>query len=239
MEGMMARKPMTEIDFDDEDAVLAEVAKALDIDPDELRIKESHLGDFGAGTVYEIAVHGGRHGKEWNVVADEDQEIELATAIVKQDLEESPENFEPNFIESHIYTDRLRRDLESDVLNSRIDELSDMASRRPDDFWKEYERAGFDAPEEDEDGEREDPDASHIEELAQSLTNDELKDPMQYLKDIYGREDAVKKAIEIAGVDIDAAADEAVSTDGAAHFLSSYDGNSYTTKSGLVYWRAN
>jgi hypothetical protein len=37
MEGMMARKPMTEIDFDDEDAVLAEVAKALDIDPDELR----------------------------------------------------------------------------------------------------------------------------------------------------------------------------------------------------------
>ena len=224
------------IDFDDEDAVLAEMAKELDIDPDELRIKESHLGDFGAGTVYEITIHGGRHGKEWNVVEDEDQEIELATAIVKQDLEESPENFEPNFIENHINTDRLRRDLESDVLSSNGDRLRD---ERPSDFWKEYERAGFDAPEEDEDGEREDPDDSHIEELAQSLTDEELKDPMQYLEDIYDREDAVKQAIEIAGIDIDAAADEAVSADGPAHFLSSYDGNSYTTKNGLVYWRTN
>ena len=52
-------------------------------------------------------------------------------------------------------------------------------------------------------------------------------------------EDAVKKAIEIAGIDIDAAAEEAVQSDGAAHFLSSYDGNSYTTEAGLVYWRTN
>ena len=44
---------------------------------------------------------------------------------------------------------------------------------------------------------------------------------------------------EIAGIDIDAAAEEAVSTDGAAHFLSSYDGKTTLTKSGLVYWRTN
>jgi len=157
---------MATIDFDDEDAVLADVAQALDIDPDDLKIRESHLGDFGAGTVYEVTVRGGRAGKEWNVVADEDQEIELATAIVKQDLEEQPEIFERNFIESHINTDRLRRDLESDTLNSRIDDLHDLADRRPDDFWEEYEREGFDAPEEDEDGERPEPDDSQIEELA-------------------------------------------------------------------------
>ena len=225
----------TEIDFDDEDAVLAEMARELDIDPDELRIKESHLGDFGSGTVYEITIRGGGH-KEWNVVENEDQEIELATAIVKQDLEESPENFEPNFIESHINTDRLRRDLEIDVQNGNEERLRD---ERPDDFWREYERAGFDAPEEDEDGDRPDPDDSQIEELATQQTEEELRDPMQYLEGIYGREDAVKQAIQIAGIDIDAAADEAVSTDGAAHFLSSYDGNSYTTKNGLVYWRTN
>ena len=62
---------------------------------------------------------------------------------------------------------------------------------------------------------------------------------MDYLEDIYGKGDAVKQAIEIAGIDIDAAAEDAVDTDGAAHFLSSYDGNSYTTKGGLVYWRTN
>jgi hypothetical protein len=226
------------VDFDDEDAVLADMGEALDIDPDELKIEESRLSDFGgAGTVYRIYFKGSRTGsKEWHVVADEDAERELALAIVKQDLDDQPEIFNQDFIESHIDLDRLRRDLESDVQNSNEERLRD---ERPSDFWKEYERAGFDAPEEDEDGEREDPDDSHIEELAQSLTEDELKDPMSYLEDIYGKEDAVKQAIEIAGLDIDAAAEDAVDTDGPAHFLSSYDGNSYTTKSGLVYWRTN
>src|SRR5271165_7174672 len=123
------------IDFSDEDAVLADVAKALDIDPDELDIKESHLGDFGAGTVYEITIRGGH--KEWNVVEDDDQERALAIEIVKQDLDDDPSMFEPNFIESHIDIDRLRRDLESDVMSERIDYWNDADV---EDFWKEYER---------------------------------------------------------------------------------------------------
>jgi hypothetical protein len=231
----MRRRQMREsVDFDDEDAVLADIGEALDIDPDELKIRDDRSG-FSV-QAYEITIKGGKNGKEWRVVASEDDERELALEIVKQDLDESPENFNQDFIEQHIDMDRLRRDLESDVQSGNEERLRD---ERPNDFWKEYERAGFDAPEEDEDGEREDPDDSHIEELAQSITDEELKDPMSYLDDIYGKEDAVKKAIEIAGIDIDAAAEDAVDTDGPAHFLSSYDGNSYTTKGGLVYWRTN
>lgn len=230
----MRRRQMREsVDFDDEDAVLADIGEALDIDPDELKIRDDRSG-FSV-QAYEIMIKGGKQ-KEWKVVASEDDERELALEIVKQDLDESPENFNQDFIEQHIDMDRLRRDLESDVQSGNEERLRD---ERPNDFWKEYERAGFDAPEEDEDGEREDPDDSHIEELAQSITDEELKDPMSYLDDIYGKEDAVKKAIEIAGIDIDAAAEDAVDTDGPAHFLSSYDGNSYTTKGGLVYWRTN
>lgn len=230
----MRRRQMREsVDFDDEDAVLADIGEALDIDPDELKIRDDRSG-FSV-QAYEIMIKGGKQ-KEWKVVASEDDERELALEIVKQDLDESPENFNQDFIEQHIDMDRLRRDLESDVQSGNEERLRD---ERPNDFWKEYERAGFDAPEEDEDGEREDPDDSHIEELAQSITDEELKDPMSYLDDIYGKEDAVKKAIEIAGIDIDAAAEDAVDTDGPAHFLSSYDGNSSTTKGGLVYWRTN
>ena len=231
----MARRQMREaVDFDDEDAVLAEMGKALDIDPDELKIRDDGSG-FSI-QAYEITIKGSKNGKEWKVVASEDDERDLALEIATQDLEESPENFNQDFIESHIDMDRLRRELESDVQSANEDRLRD---ERPNDFWKEYEQAGFDAPEEDEDGEREDPDDSHIEELAQSLTEEELKDPMRYLEDIHDKEDAVKKAIEIAGIDIDAAAEDAVDTDGPGHFLSSYDGNTYTTKGGLVYWRTN
>ena len=229
----MARKKKT-VDFDDEDSVLAEVAAEIDVDPDELRIRESHLTGFGAGTVYEVTLRGGGH-KEWNVVESEDQERELALAIVKQDLEESPENFEPNFIESHIDTDRLRRDLESDVQNQNEETLRD---RSDDEFWREWEREGFDAPEEDEEGDVPSPTDDQIAELAERQTEEQLRDPMEYLRDIYG-DDAAKQAIEIAGIDIDAAAEDAVDTDGAAHFLSSYDGNSDTTKRGIGYWSRN
>ena len=273
-----------EVDFNDEDSVLAEMARELDIDPDELKIDDGGRGlsSFGVGTVYEITIRGGKHGKEWCVVENENQERELALAIVKQDLDESPENFTQGWLEGHINMDRLRRDLESDVQNNNEERLRE---ERPEDFWKEASRAGLDekwvvtwdnpdgngtlpgtfaseddaidagedwktksvegmAKDDDEDDfsyevEVAEPNDSDIEQLATGMTESELKDPMSYLEDIYGREDAVKEAIKIAGIDIDAAAEDAVDTDGAAHFLSSYDGNSYTTKGGLVYWRTN
>lgn len=62
---------------------------------------------------------------------------------------------------------------------------------------------------------------------------------MSYLEDIYGREEAVKQAIEIAGLDVAEAAKDAIGSDGAGHFLSSYDGETHETSAGLVYWRGN
>jgi hypothetical protein len=227
------------IDFGDEDEVLHEMSKALDIPEEDLKIEEDRgLTGFGEGTVYSITIRGGGH-KEWYVVEDDDQERNLAVAIVTQDLEEQPEIFEQNFIESHIDIGRLRRDLHSDVYDSNYDMCQDEADHDADDFWRRYESIGFEAPEEDEDGERREPTSSEVEDLAEHLTTEQLKDPMQYLEDIYGREDAVKQAIKIAGIDVAAAADEAVSVDGPGHFLSSYDGSTYETPAGLVYWRHN
>lgn len=222
------------IDFEDEDAVLAEVAASLKEDPEDLGIEQdSGLEGFGTGTVYRVSL--GR--EEYVVVQDDDQMRELAVAVVKQDLESEPEIFERSFLEQHIDMDRLRRELEPDELNSRIDDLSYEADRDPDRFWADYEREGFDAPEEDEDGERPAPDQTQIEELAEAQVEDRLRDPMQYLEDLYGDE-ATPKAMEIAGLNIDAAAEDAVDTDGAAHFLARYDGNYYETGD-LVYWRDN
>ncbi|MGA8297090.1 MAG: hypothetical protein WB770_08625, partial [Acidimicrobiales bacterium] len=82
------------------------------------------------------------------------------------------------------------------------------------------------------------PTSTEIEELAEKQVEVELEDPMRYLEDICG-DDAAKEAIRIAGIDIDAAADDAVDTDGWEHFLARYDGNSHETASGLVYWRVN
>jgi hypothetical protein len=78
-----------------------------------------------------------------------------------------------------------------------------------------------------------------IEALSEAKTNEDLKDPMAYLEEMYGREDAVQQAIKIAGINIDAAAEDAVDTDGPEHFLASYDGNTYELDQGWVYWRVD
>jgi len=237
----MARaRKQKKVDFDDEDAVLEEVARALDEDPDELRIQEDRgLTGFGEGTVYSITTRGGR--KEWQVVESEDQEYKLAIAVVSQDLEQEPEIFEKSFLEQHIDKDHLRDELRDGALQSNTERLSEMGA---EEFWESWERDGLELPEhavddgEDEDFELPDPDDSEIEQLAERATDEELRDPMQYLDDIYGSE-ASAKAIEIAGIDVEDAAEDAVDTDGAAHFLARYDGDSHTTRSGLVYWRSN
>lgn len=220
------------VDFGDEDAVLEEVARALGEDPDDLEIEEeSGLTGFGAGTVYSVTVRGGRD-KEWQVVEDEDQEHKLAVAVVAQDLEEEPEIFEKGFLSSHIDKDKLREELHGDALASQIDNLTEVRAR---DFWRMWEEEGFETPEHE--GE-DDPTDEEVEELAEKQVEAELRDPMEYLDGIYGDE-AAAKAIEIAGIDVEEAAEDAVDTDGAAHFLARYDGQSHTTRSGLVYWRSN
>jgi len=246
MAARRVRAKQYKVDFGDEDEVLADIARALGEDPDDLEIEEeSGLTGFGAGTVYSITVRGGRN-KEWQVVEDEDAERALAIAVVTQDLEQEPEIFEKNFIESHIDKDRLREELHSDALSMRIEDLTEMGSRRPDDFWDEWEREGLELPEhadpdeneDDEDFEKPEPDDSEVEELAEKQVAEQLRDPMQYLEEIYGDE-AAAKAIEIAGIDVEEAAEEAVDVDGPAHFLARYDGQSHVTRAGLVYWRSN
>jgi hypothetical protein len=223
------RAARKQVDFDDEDAVGEEMAKVLGVDV--VAIRESHYADFGVGKVY--LVESGT--KEYYVAENEDQAEELALAMVKQDLENEPEIFNKTFLEGHIDTDKLRDALYSDVHSARFDEL---ASRRPNDFWEAYEAEGFTAPEEDEDGDRPDPTNGQIDELAESQAKRELKDPMQYLEDIFGGE-ATEQAMKMVGFDVDAAAQEAVDSDGAGHFLSPYDGETRETPSGFVYWRHN
>lgn len=214
------------VDFDNEDAVLAEVAKALKTKPDDLSIEEEQgLGSFGVGRVYRV--EWGR--QEYVVVEDHDQMRELALEVVKQDLEQEPEIFTQSWLEDFVDKDRLRRDLHSDVFNMTYEDLEEMDEDELVQLAQDY---GVDQPTEESEFEWD------IDELAGKITKEKLRDPMQYLKDIYGDE-AAQKAIEIAGIDIDAAAEDAVDTDGAEHFLSRYDGNYYETKSGFVYWREN
>lgn len=79
---------------------------------------------------------------------------------------------------------------------------------------------------------------SLIMSVAESNTDERLSDPVEYMKEIYGDSEGIKQALNVAGIDIDKAAEEAVDTDGPEHFVCRYDGNSHTTSpSNFAYWR--
>ena len=264
-----AKKSHKKVDFShDEDGVLAEIAKCLDFDPDELTIK-SGSSPNGHGDAYTISTRGGR--KEYIVMEDEESFESAAIEGVERDLDENPEGFNRNFLENFINIGRLRRELHSDVYDSAYDSLREEAERRPEEFLKQHsidfpspsekqmreyaesesddEKSASQIYEELIQGDNEDrwiamgeeptvPD-DEIENVAEEVTNDQLRDPIAYLSEIYDSSEAIKQAFDMGGIDTKKAAEQAVSDDGAAHFMCGYDGNYDTSPSGFVYWQHN
>lgn len=241
------------VDFDDEQAVLTEVAKELDEDElSDLSIEAKPSYTHTGVTMYEVTgrVHEyGRMGTaEWNVYEDEEAAENEARARVREDLEEQPEIFNQSFIESHIDMKALEKWVYDAEMES--DYVREMAENDPEDFWKMFSSYGNDTSEYEDtegelpgtslyEGEHDDVPEKAIETVEDDYAKAQAQDPMQFLEDIYGKEEAVKKAIEFAGIDIDAAVDEAISADGWAHFMNTYDGDYHTTPSGFVYFRVN
>jgi len=172
--------------------------------------------------------------KEYFVSPNAETTNALAIALVKQDLEQNPEIFSPNFIESYINLDRLRRDLWSDVSN-QIYESPDSYGIQAEIPEEEFDENDNVTNQEEIDAATE---AGVDEEAVEAKVTEILADPLEYLRDIYGP-DAVKEAIRIAGINIDEAAEDAVAADGDGHFLASYDGNVNSLPSGGDYWRHN
>lgn len=175
-------------------------------------------------------------GIEYRAVKDDDTAERIALRSVTQDLQNEPEMFNQDWLQSHIDMAKLREMIfDGEMEDDYVDEL---ARRQTEDFWRLAGLFRVYEPEADEDGNVREPTHAEIDEVKRAHAKDVAADPMDRLRDIYGDE-APARAIEMAGIDIDGAAKEAVASDGWQHFLSTYDGDSHTTKHGYVYWREN
>jgi hypothetical protein len=227
-------------DFNNEYDVLLEFCQAEGCKPDYCTsIKEDkRLQGFGVGTYYQITRE---HDHDYTIAKNADSLRDLAVEIVKQDLNDSPENFNQDWLSTHVDMDALRKILRPDVEDSNRDHAKDVGARR---FWDATANRGIDIPDDVQDAldageDPREPNYDEVETLVEDMTNDQLRDPMEYMVDIYGRDEAATQAIKIAGIDVDQAAENAVDTDGPEHFVAHYDGKSRETKSGFVYWRTN
>ena len=255
------------VDFSDVESVGRAMAKALDVSPEDMQIEESsNYSGFGVD-VYQVSIGQKEYFVVENddeaeklAVAIVTQDLEESPEIFDQHFIESHINIDrlrrdlSSDVQNSNY-ERLKEDAEQNPMrflkdnDIDIPEPSDKKLHEHADVMSDDENSARDIYRKLKEGDAEDrwielgeepevPDSA-IEKLAEEQTEEQLKDPIGYLEEMSDREQAVKQAIEIGGIDVKAAAEEVVSTDGVGHFLSSYDGNVSDGPGGLVYWRGN
>lgn len=225
-------------DWDDLEDWQRSAAKELEQVTDSLFSLESYE--------HELMELQGPNGSMYRVFRCDDTANSAAVAQVRDQLDSEPELFNQDWLTSFIDLEHLANQLRSDVEESdrewfngsypsyedKRDELIEQDYLARDDFFTE----DGDELEIDRGLEEKIDDAE--EAYVEAMVKRKMDDPIGYLADIYGEEDATKEAMRIGGIDIEKAAEEAVSTDGAARFLASYDGETIEMPSGYVAFRS-
>ena len=163
-----------------------------------------------------------KDGEEYVFIESEEIAEGIAIDQVEEDLEEDPGMFTQSWLQDFIYIydidKRIMCNEEEDFIRESVTEDLNI-----EDFGSE----------EDYNNEIEEAVKTRLDEYETSLD-----DPIEYFVDeqgIYSVEDLMKQ--NWINIKIDEAAEDAVRTDGWAHFLSRYDGEHKTTENGIVYFR--
>lgn len=203
---------------------IKELAEEEDLEAEDYDISESDYGLAKSVTL---------DGNDYTIVQDDDEAQRVAEDYVKEMLEDEPELFSPDWLQNHIYISDTDKRL---IANDMSDMYYDMDD---DEVMERYaDEKNIDIDELDE----EDVD-TYKDELSSDYSDgveSQLDDPIEYFvnqEGIYSIEDLMQQSF--INIDTEAAAEEAVSTDGRAHFLSHYDGNEIELPSGAIAYRTN
>ena len=179
----------------------------------------------------------GDDGTEWTVWKSEDDARAETLNSVRDRLETEPESFTQDWLQNFVNQDRLKdylseeaRDIEwlTDMNEQeQVDYLIKQGILNQEDFYNDF----------DEFMSNEDLLEAGREAFREKKAAD--FDPMEWFRDVYGRDEAMKYAVEAVGIDVNAAAENAIDTDGWVHFANSYDGNSFNLENGAVAIRTN
>lgn len=173
-------------------------------------------------------------GEEYNWIEDEKEAERIALEIVKDDLESDPSIFNQEWLKGFIYVqgaDTMAQEEADDLVDNVMSDEEILKEAGVEDEYEE---------EEDDDKKQEILDNAREELRNQFATKIErdMEDPIQYFvhdQGIYRIEDLMKA--DFIRINVEEAAQDAIDTDGVAHFISLYDGTMDTTPGGVVYFR--
>ena len=231
------------------DVALRQFAEAEDVALTDIVIddhwSERH-GNYDPANMEETtAVQFEADARQYMMFKDHDAAEAFALERVKNDLNDEPGIFTQSWLKDFVNEDKLRQAIgdpneewENDVRGLYYEDLLD---KMVEEGWVEADDPVFFK----KNGDKRVETKARVAALNVYMEDyiDRRKppapDPWDWLQDIYGKDEAIKQAIEMAGIDIDKAAQSAVDTDGVAHFLSTYDGHEHELENGAVYYRTN
>lgn len=231
------------------DIALRELAEALDCALTDLTINEhwsERHGNYDPANMEETTgVEIEAPGSTYVLFKNRDEAEKYAVERVSNDLNDMPESFTQSWIKDFVNEERLKNAIgdpneewEDDVRNLYYEDLLD---KMVEEGWVEGDDPVFFKKNGDKKIETKNRVAAlnvYMEDYIERR-KPPAPDPWEWLEDIYGKEDAIKHAIEMAGIDIPAAAKDAVDTDGIAHFLAHYDHHEHELENGAHYYRTN
>jgi len=230
------------------DVALRGMAADLDCALTDLTINEhwsERHGNYDPSNMEETtAVEIEAPGSTYLLFKNHDEAEKYAIERVSNDLNDEPGIFTQSWLKDFINEERLKdaigdpyEDWENEVRDldypERLEKMVDAGYVESDDglFYKNNGDPRIETTAR----------AKALEAYVDSYVEKEKPtvDPWEWLRDVYGEEDATKHAIEMAGIDIPKAAQSAVDTDGVAHFLAHYDHNQNELENDAVYYRTN
>ena len=199
----------------------------------------------------------GNNGEsEWIVFKDSDAAEASAVEGVRNDLETSPENFSQDWLMGFItVSDTDRRIIAGEESDNYVDELSDEdilteanVEDENDEIQDQIDELDSDAGDYDDqlavlEAQQEkilDDAKETVREKKYDTIYDALEDPIEYFvhyQGIYSVEELLKA--NFIRIDVNSAAQDAVDTDGIAHFLDYYDGSEVELPSGAIAYGTN
>jgi hypothetical protein len=185
----------------------------------------------------------GNDNEEYRVFKSEDDAELTAEDEVREMLEDSPENFNQDFIINYIdggnffedYLDEMNRSYAEDI-------ASESDSKYANRLIAEMVDNGL-LDEDDAESDNADELAEErIEDFVNLLTEEQMNQGnkgFDYFVSNFGQEETMQMVINNNLIDIYQASKEAVAEDGIGHFLSSYDGETLYLSDGYVAYRNN
>lgn len=196
---------------------------------EDIEVDEDKLLDDPEGVdVFELEANG---NEEYRIYKSEDVATKKAIDSALSDLRHNPEIFNADFLINYVDKERLKNDMReiaSDVEDIRqdsdqevVDYLIKEGILEQDDFYTE--EGDFKEPDENDELRHK------MEDGLDTLGERRYArfDPIEWYKDVYGKREYMAEILKNTRINEREAAEAAVSSDGFAHYLYSYN-NDYT-----------